>query len=101
MPIIKSAKKRAKQAVQRQARNSVVKRDLKQVAKRYLAAIEAKDRSKAQKLLSELQSAIDKAVKKHLLHKNNAARQKASYAAKLKSMTKTANKTPGKSATKK
>jgi len=72
MPIIKSAIKRAKQTVVRRSRNFATKRTLKDASKAFVAKPSAKT-------LSELQSAIDTAVKKNVLDKNTAARRKAQY----------------------
>ena len=73
MPIIKSAIKRVKQAAKRNAQNTVTKKDIKAATKAFLLKPTAKG-------LSEVQSAIDTAVKKNVLGKNTAARRKAQYA---------------------
>ena len=73
MPIIKSAIKRVKQAAKRRDQNIVTKKDIKAATKAFLLKPTAKG-------LSEVQSAIDPAVKKNVLEKNTAARRKAQYA---------------------
>lgn len=73
MPIIKSAIKRAKQTIKRNARNVGIKRDIKDATKAFLAKPTAAT-------LSAAQSEIDTAVKKKLLKKNTASRRKANLA---------------------
>ena len=82
MPIIKSAKKRVKDARKATVRNSKTKRSLKTSLKSFQAALKGKKGvSEAQ---SKAQSNIDKAVKKGLIHKNKAARKKKQLAANAK-----------------
>ncbi len=83
MPIIKSAKKRVKVAAKASIRNSKTKRSLRTAIKAFHSAITGGDKTAAAKQ-SEAQSNIDKAVKKGIIHKNKAARQKAQLAAKAK-----------------
>lgn len=70
MPLIKSAIKRAKQALVHKERNTAVKKDVKAAVK----AFEAKPTAAS---LSSAQSAIDTAVKKNILEKRTAARRKS------------------------
>lgn len=70
MPIIKSAKKAARQATKRTAHNVEIKKDIKAAVKAFKAEPNAKNLAKAQ-------SEYDKAVKKDLLKKNTASRRKA------------------------
>jgi len=78
MPIIKSAMKRAKQALVRRSRNLQVKRAIKQdVTALQTAITEGKDINEK---LAAAYSEIDRAVKKHTLHKNTAARRKSQLA---------------------
>ena len=79
MPIIKSAKKRVKVANKAAVRNSKTKRSLKTSMKAFTAAITGKDK-KADVALSKVQSDIDKAAKKGIMHKNKAARKQAQLA---------------------
>ena len=73
MPIIKSAKKAARQAEKRTAHNRQIKQDIK-------TAIKAFKKTPTGENLSKAQSELDKAVKKNLLHKNTASRRKAALA---------------------
>ena len=70
MPIIKSAKKAARQADKRTAHNEQLKKDIK-------AAVKAFKAKPSKTTLAKAQSEYDKAVKKDLLKKNTAARRKA------------------------
>jgi small subunit ribosomal protein S20 len=80
MPIIKSAIKRAKQALVRRSRNLQVKRAVKQDTQALHSAIEAGNAAEVQAKLSEAYSEIDRAVKKGTVHKNTAARRKSALA---------------------
>ena len=73
MPIIKSAKKAARQAEKRTANNQQIKKDIKTALKAFKAEPNTANMSKAQ-------SEYDKAVKKGLLKKNTASRRKAALA---------------------
>ena len=73
MPIIKSAKKAARQAEKRTAHNQQIKKDIKAALKAF------KDNPVAENM-AKIQSEYDKAVKKGLLKKNTASRRKASLA---------------------
>ncbi|MBO7560876.1 30S ribosomal protein S20 [Candidatus Saccharibacteria bacterium] len=73
MPIIKSAKKAARQAEKRTAHNVEIKKSIKTALKAFKANPTPENLSKAQ-------SEYDKAVKKDLLKKNTASRRKAALA---------------------
>ena len=90
MPIIKSAKKRVRTARKAAVRNSKTKRGLRDAFKVFTTSPSAKSHSSAQ-------SALDKAVKKGVIHKNKAARLKKQAAAKAKA----AGVKPGKAVAKK
>lgn len=78
MPIIKSAKKRVKVANKAAVRNSKTKRGLKDALKAFHRAVTGKKDSKATQ--SKAQSALDKAAKKGVMHKNKVARKQAQVA---------------------
>ncbi len=80
MPIIKSAKKAARQATKRTEHNVEIKKDIKTALKAFKSNPNAKTLAKAQ-------SEYDKAVKKDLLKKNTASRRKAALHAFLKSVS--------------
>lgn len=73
MPIIKSAKKRVKVARKATVRNSKTKRSLKAALKSFVGKTSATSHAKAQ-------SALDKAGKKGVMHKNKVARKKSQLA---------------------
>lgn len=70
MPIIKSAKKAARQAEKRRGNNQAIKKTIRAVLKDF------RNKPTAEKM-SIVQSEYDKAVKKGLMKKNTAARRKA------------------------
>lgn len=84
MPIIKSAKKKMRQAIVRTKRNKLTSRIYKAVVKKTKLAVKNKKLDEAKKLLSESYKKIDMAAKKKLLHKNTAARQKSRLAKLIK-----------------
>ena len=86
MPNIKSAKKRVLVIEKKTMRNKAVKSALKTQVKKFLTAIDANDKETAVKLYPETVSAIDRAVTKGVLHKNNANNRKAKLAKKLASL---------------
>lgn len=100
MPVIKSAIKKLRKDKNRTAQNASIKKDMERKLNR--ARKETKDFA----VISEAYSAVDKAVKNGLLHKNKAARVKASIAkntkpAKLSATKKPTKASPKKSASKK
>ncbi len=70
-----SAHKRHRQSEKRRQRNHAVKTRLRHLVREVRTAIEAKDAGAATKHLAEAARAIDKAVTKGVLHRNNAARK--------------------------
>lgn len=83
MPIIKSAKKRVRVARKATVRNSKTKRSLKSALKGFHKAVGG-DNKKSAAAHSQAQSALDKAAKKGVIHKNKAARTKRKLAASAK-----------------
>lgn len=86
MPIIKSAKKRVLVTKKKNEENKMIKSALKTQIKKFLAAVNAGNKEEAAKLLPETVSALDSAVGKGIIHKNNAANKKAALAKKLAAM---------------
>lgn len=80
MPIIKSAKKRVKVAHKAAVRNSKTKRSLKSAIKAFSQAVTTSDKKTAMQALDKVQSELDKAAKKGVMHKNKAARKKSQAA---------------------
>ena len=87
MPNIKSAKKRVLVTEKKTMQNKALKSELKTTIKKFLAAVNTGDKEKATALYPETVSAIDSAVTKGILHKNNAANKKAKLAKKLAALT--------------
>lgn len=77
MPIIKSAAKRMRQTTKRTKLNSSYRRKVHDRAKEFQGHVQAGEADKAKASLNQAVSAIDKAVKRGLLHKNTAARRKS------------------------
>ena len=72
MPNIKSAKKRVLVIEKKTQQNKAVKSALKTQIKKFLASVNAGDKEEATKLFPATVSAIDGAVTKGVIHKNNA-----------------------------
>ncbi|EET60176.1 ribosomal protein S20 [Marvinbryantia formatexigens DSM 14469] len=79
---IKSAKKRILVNRTKAMRNKSIKSGVKTAIKKVEAAVAAQDKAAASEALLSATSVIDKAAKKGVYHKNNAAR-KVSRLAKL------------------
>lgn len=77
MANIKSAKKRIKVIARKTLENKMVKSRMKTSVKKVIAAVDAKDKDAAAVCLTAAYSDIDKASKKGIYHKNNAARKKS------------------------
>ena len=79
MPSRKSALKRIRQAEKNHARNVSTRSALKTLRKDFLALLTSK-KEEAQKRLPLLQSALDKAAKRGIIHFRKAARLKSRLA---------------------
>lgn len=73
----KSALKRVRQTKTRTERNRQRKSTIKTLRKQTLAAAESGDAKTAADSLSQFASAVDKAAKKGMIHKNKAANLKS------------------------
>ncbi len=82
MPRIKSAQKRARQTVRRTAQNQHTKRLIRLTGLRLKRAVTAADEEAVATLRAELDSRLDRAAKKNLLHPRKVGRKK-SQAARL------------------
>ena len=83
MPNIKSSKKDVISSKIAYEKNKANKSELKTTLKKYDAALESGDKAAAEVAYKAAVTAVDKACKKGLLHKNNAARKKSSLTLKL------------------
>ena len=86
MPNIKSAKKRVLVIKTKTLQNQMFKTSLKTSIKKYEAALAAGDKELASETYKAAVKKIDKAVAKGILHKNNAARKKSQFTAKLNAL---------------
>ena len=83
MPHIKSAKKRVLVSKLQNERNKAAKTEVKTVLKKFDAAVVTGDKEQAAAAYAVAVKAVDQAVIKGILHKNNAARKKSSMTLKL------------------
>lgn len=98
MPVTSSAIKKARQDVVARERNRVFRDDYKKASKEVRKLVMVGDTKKATEALREAYSKIDKATKKNILHKNNAARRKSRLAALLRIQPEAKKETPAKKA---
>ena len=68
----------------RRLHNRKIKDEIKKIIKKYLELISAKKIDEAKIQLKDVMSKLDRAAKKHLIHKNNASRQKSRFSLMLK-----------------
>lgn len=80
------ARKRARQAVQRNKHNSSLRSMLRTSIKRVRQAIEAGDKAAAADIFQKATSVIDRVADKNIIHKNKAARHKSRLAAAVKAL---------------
>ena len=86
MANIKSAKKRAKQTVVRNARNVAQRSQLRTAVKKVLKALDANDAPGANEAFTAAQPLLDRFAARGLIHKNKAARHKARLTARIKAL---------------
>jgi small subunit ribosomal protein S20 len=80
----RSAAKQARASIRREAHNKSIKSRLHTLEKKFLAAVADKKAPDANELYRLLSSALDKAAKTQVIHRNNASRKKSRLAARLK-----------------
>ena len=86
MANIKSAQKRARQAVERRAHNMSLRTEVRTAIKNVSKAVAAGNKDNAAKVLRESQRVIDRIVAKGILHRNAGDRHKSRLAHALKGM---------------
>ena len=86
MANIKSAKKRAKQTVVRNARNVAQRSQLRTAVKKVIKALDANDAASATEAFTAAQPLLDRFAARGLIHKNQAARHKARLTARIKAL---------------
>ncbi len=92
MPVIKSSKKRVRQAVKRTARNVRLKKDIRLAFQTFEATLATGKKTEIANTQAKLDSLLDTAGKKNLFHKNKVARRK-SRIAKMAKQTVLSEKT--------
>ena len=86
MANIKSSKKRAKQAVVRNARNAAQRSMLRTAVKKVLKALDANDATGARSAFDVAQPILDRYSARGLIHRNKAARHKSRLSARIKAL---------------
>ena len=86
MPRTKSAAKQARSSIRKQARNKSIKSRLHTLENKFLALVEGKKSAEAATAYRDLTSALDKAAKVQVVHRNLASRKKSRLAARLKTL---------------
>jgi small subunit ribosomal protein S20 len=84
---IKSQIKRNKQNEKRRMRNKAVKSSLKTAIRKFNETVVTGEAAPAETLLRDASRALDKAVSKGVIHKNQAANRKSAIAKKLASLS--------------
>ncbi len=87
MANIKSARKRARQAVQRRSHNMSLRTIARSAIKEVKKAIATGDKKAAAAALVRSQTLIDRIAAKRVMHRNAAARHKSRLAHAIKAMT--------------
>ena len=80
------AKKRVRQSEKARARNASQRSAMRTAVKKLLRTIEGGDKSTMQVVFIETSSALDRAARKGLIHKNKAARLKSRLSARIKAV---------------
>jgi len=83
---IKSAKKRARQAVKRNQHNVSQRSQMRTSVKKVLKEIEAGNKAGAEAALKSATSSLDSSAGKGLIHKNKASRHKSRLTARIRAM---------------
>jgi len=86
MANIKSAQKRARQAVERRTHNMSLRTEVRTAIKNMKKAVATGNKDSAAKVLRESQRVIDRIVAKGVLHRNAGDRHKSRLAHALKGM---------------
>ena len=86
MANIKSARKRARQAIQRRDHNMGLRTRVRSAIKDVKKAVAAGNKNAAEKSLQETQGIIDRVVAKGILHRNAGDRHKSRLAHAVKGL---------------
>jgi small subunit ribosomal protein S20 len=87
LPSKTSTAKRHRQSESHRLRNKSVRSAVKSQIKKFLDAVEKKDRSAAEAEFKQVSSLLDSAAGKGVYHKNNTARKKSRLHKKLTELT--------------
>jgi small subunit ribosomal protein S20 len=82
----KSAEKRAREAIERRARNVAHRSKVRSAVRRVVEAIRAGNKAEAQAALKAAAPVIDAMARKGIIHRNKAARHKSRLASQIKSL---------------
>ena len=88
MPQISSAGKRHRQSLKRRERNKSVRSTVRTANRKFIEAVNAKDKEEAKKHLDSFAKLIDTAAGKKIYKKNTAARKKSRMQKLLNSLEK-------------
>lgn len=86
MANIRSAKKRARQAVVARARNTAQRSMFRTLIRNVIKAIEAKDKAKAEAAFKDMVPVLDRYAAKGMIHKNKAARHKSRLTERIRAL---------------
>ncbi|MBN1587136.1 MAG: 30S ribosomal protein S20 [Candidatus Omnitrophica bacterium] len=82
-----SARKSIRQAAKRQVRNHGIKTEIRTRTKAVLSSIDSGEKQAAAEALKQLESKMDKALKKGVMEKNTVARKKSRLAKRLSALS--------------
>ena len=74
-----SAQKQARSSKRKQSYNNIIKGSIRSLEKTFRSLVAQKDKTKAEPVLKQLLSQLDKAASKGCFHKNKTARKKSQY----------------------
>src|ERR1041384_8368638 len=94
MPRTRSAAKQARASLRRQARNKTIKSRLHTLEKKLLSFVDTKKAAEASAVYRLLSSALDKAAKVQVIHRNTASRKKSRLAARMKTLAAAVTSVP-------
>ena len=86
MANIRSAKKKARQAVVARARNTTQKSMFRTLIRNVVKAVEAKDKAKAEAAYKDMVPVLDRYADRGMIHKNKAARHKSRLTERIRAL---------------
>jgi small subunit ribosomal protein S20 len=82
----KSAEKRAREAIERRARNVAHRSKVRSAVRKVVTAIQSGNKAEAAAALKSASPVIDAMARKGIIHRNKAARHKSRLAAQIKAL---------------